>query len=338
MRGCLSPSDAGVTAPLLEAQAVGRSFALRRATPFAPRRVLRAVDRVSLTVGKGETVGLVGESGSGKTTLGRLLAGMLPPTEGQVRFGGAPMAALRDTAAWRGQARRLQVVFQDTLGALNPRLTIGRQMREVLDIHGLHEAFERSARVVAALERVGLGADAVRRFPHEISGGQRQRVVIARALLAGPELLVCDEPVSALDVSVQAQVVAMLLALRDEHGLACLFISHDLRVVRQVCDRIAVMYLGGIVEEAPRAALFAAPRHPYTRALLAAVPVDDPRHRRPRALLTGEPPSPLDPPPGCRFHPRCPMAEAQCRVEVPVPRMVATGHSVACHLAGGVPC
>ena len=285
---------------LLEAEAVGRSFLLRRRTPFARRRLLHAVTGVSLSVGVGETVGLVGESGSGKSTFGRVAAGILPASAGSVRFAGAPLAPLRDTAARRRQASRLQLVFQDTLGALNPRLPIGRQVREVLDIHNLHPRPERMDRAAADLVRVA-----------------RQRVVIARALIAGPELLVCDEPVSALDVSVQAQVVALLQALRRERGLACLFISHDLRVVRQVCDRVAVMYLGTIVEQAPRASLYATPLHPYTQALLAAVPVDDPRLRRPRTLLMGEPPSPLDPPDGCRFHPRCPIAEPRCSTETP---------------------
>ena len=318
---------------LLEAEAVGRSFLLRRRTPFARRRLLHAVTGVSLSVGVGETVGLVGESGSGKSTFGRVAAGILPASDGSVRFAGAPLAALRDTAARRHQARRLQLVFQDTLGALNPRLPIGRQVREVLDIHNLHPRPERMDRAAVALEEVGIGRALLARYPHEISGGQRQRVVIARALIAGPELLVCDEPVSALDVSVQAQVVALLQALRRERGLACLFISHDLRVVRQVCDRVAVMYLGTIVEQAPRASLYATPLHPYTQALLAAVPVDDPRLRRPRTLLTGEPPSPLDPPDGCRFHPRCPRAVPRCAAEAPVPRELAPGHVVACHLA-----
>jgi oligopeptide/dipeptide ABC transporter ATP-binding protein len=318
---------------LLEAEAVGRSFLLRRRTPFARRRLLHAVTGVSLSVGVGETVGLVGESGSGKSTFGRVAAGILPASAGSMRFAGAPLAPLRDTAARRRQASRLQLVFQDTLGALNPRLPIGRQVREVLDIHDLHPRPERMDRAAAALEEVGIGRALLARYPHEISGGQRQRVVIARALIAGPELLVCDEPVSALDVSVQAQVVALLQALRRERGLACLFISHDLRVVRQVCDRVAVMYLGTIVEQAPRAALYATPLHPYTQALLAAVPVDDPRLRRPRTLLMGEPPSPLAPPEGCRFHPRCPRAVPRCAAEAPAPRELAPGHLVACHLA-----
>lgn len=319
--------------PLLAAEGVGRSFQVRRRLPFAPRRLLQAVSGVSLSVAAGETVGLVGKSGSGKSTFGRVVAGVLPASAGTVRFRGAPLADPRDRAARRAQARRLQLVFQDTLGALNPRLAIGRQVREVLDIHALHPAVERMDRATAALAAVGIAPALFGRYPHELSGGQRQRVVIARALIAGPELLVCDEPVSALDVSVQAQVIALLLALRRDHGLACLFISHDLRVVRQVCDRVAVMYLGEVVEQAPRAALYARPLHPYTQALLAAVPVDDPSLRRPRALLSGEPPSPLDPPAGCRFHPRCPQADARCAAEPPPPRELAPGHVVACHKA-----
>ena len=324
--------------PLLVADGIVRSFAMRRRLPFARPRELQAVAGVSLTVAIGETVGLVGESGSGKSTLGRVMAGILPPSAGAVRFAGAALANPNDRAATRRQAQRLQLVFQDTLGALNPRMPIGRQVREVLDIHNLHPAAERPDRAAACLAEVGIAPTLLSHYPHEISGGQRQRVVIARALIAGPELLVCDEPVSALDVSVQAQVIALLQTLRRERGLACLFISHDLRVVRQVSDRIAVMYLGTLVEQAPRAALFANPQHPYTRALLAAVPVDDPRQRRPRTLLQGEPPSPLDPPTGCRFHPRCPLAEPRCAAEIPAPHSVAPGHIVACHLASGAPC
>jgi len=320
-------------APLLEVEALGRSFPLRRHLPWQSRRHLLAVTGIDLALAAGETLGLVGESGSGKSTLGRMVAGILPPSEGQVRFAGQPLADPRNTQAHRAQARRLQLVFQDALGALNPRLTIGRQVAEVLDIHAIAAPAERPGHAVAALAQVGLAAELFHRYPHEISGGQRQRVVIARALAAGPDLLVCDEPVSALDVSVQAQVIQVLLTLQRERGIAYLFISHDLRVVRQVCDRIAVMYLGRIVEEAPGEALFAAPRHPYTQALIAAVPVDDPRRRRPRPLLAGEPPSPIAPPPGCPFHPRCSLAEARCRTEAPRPRAVAPGHRVTCHVA-----
>ncbi len=319
--------------PLLEAEALGRSFPVRRHLPWQPRRHLRAVTGVDLTLAAGETLGLVGESGSGKSTLGRMVAGILPPSEGQVRFAGHPLADPRDTRARRAQARRLQLVFQDALGALNPRLTIGHQVAEVLDIHAIAAPADRPAHAIAALAQVGLSSELFHRYPHEISGGQRQRVVIARALATGPDLLVCDEPVSALDVSVQAQVVQVLRALQRERAIAYLFISHDLRVVRQVCDRIAVMYLGRLVEEAPAEALFATPRHPYTQALIAAVPVDDPRHRRTRTLLAGEPPSPIAPPPGCAFHPRCALVEPRCRTEAPSPRTVAPGHRVACHVA-----
>jgi len=323
-----------MTGVLLEATGLTRNFTARRTTLFGPRPVVHAVDGGDLALAVGETLGLVGESGSGKSTVGRMLAGILPPSAGKVRFEGRPLADCRDMAARRAQARRLQLVFQDTLGALNPRLTVGRQVREVLDIHAIGPEAGRDTAAVAALAQVGLDGDLFHRFPHEISGGQRQRVVIARALVCEPVLLVCDEPVSALDVSVQAQVIAVLQALQAARGLAYLFISHDLRVVRQVCDRIAVMYLGRIVEQAPRDVLFAAPRHPYTRALIDAVPVDDLRRRRPRLRLSGEPPSPLAPPAGCRFHPRCAHAVTRCTVEAPLPRALAPGHVVSCHLAG----
>jgi oligopeptide/dipeptide ABC transporter ATP-binding protein len=279
----------------------------------------------------GETLGLVGESGSGKTTLGRMIAGLLMPSSGQIRFRHEALDAMlhRDRKA---VARQVQIVFQDALGALNPRLTMGRQLREPFDIHAIGTRAERAERVRSLLKEVGLDPGLATRFAHELSGGQRQRVVIARALALDPMLLVCDEPVSALDVSVQAQVIAVLRVLR-ERGLASLFISHDLRVVRQVADRVAVMYFGRIIETAPARMLYAAPRHPYTQALLHAVPAASPGLRRPRLLLQGEPPSPHDPPAGCRFHPRCAWRIARCRDEPPHMAEIAAGHHVACHRA-----
>jgi peptide/nickel transport system ATP-binding protein len=303
---------------------------------FARRRQVHAVSGVSLALDAGATLGLVGESGSGKSTLGRMLAGIQPPSAGRVLLDGEDMAALPRQA----RARDCQMVFQDTLGSLNPRLTIGRQLREVLDIHAIGPAPDRGAAVAAMLTRVGIDPAMAGRYPHTLSGGQRQRVVIARALLAQPRILICDEPVSALDVSVQAQIIAVLLALRDSTGVAALFISHDLRVVRQVCGRIAVMYLGRIVEEAHADDLLTRPRHPYSQALIAAVPggrygVHPGGAHLGGAHLGGEPPSPIDPPPGCRFHPRCSLAVPACRTEAPALRMIAPGHRVACHRVEG---
>jgi oligopeptide/dipeptide ABC transporter ATP-binding protein len=312
--------------PLLQVEKVSRRFAAGRVRMFGARRTVAAVTAASLWIAPRETLGLVGESGSGKSTLGRIAAGLLAPSDGRVLFEGRDVAG-QDR---RTLSRRVQIVFQDALGALNPRLSIGRQLREPLDIHGIGSRAERGARVGELLAIVGLDAGLAARYAHQLSGGQRQRVVVARAMALDPALLICDEPVSALDVSVQAQVLAVLQALRAR-GLACLFISHDLRVVRQICDRVAVMHLGRIVEEAPAAALFAAPRHPYTRALLDSVPAPRPGARRPRIALQGEPPSPLRPPPGCAFHPRCPVRLDHCVVEAPEMVEDAGGHRVACH-------
>jgi peptide/nickel transport system ATP-binding protein len=316
---------------LLEAHGLSRRFTLGRRHPFDRLRVVSAVEDASLTLAAGETLGLVGESGSGKSTLGRMAAGLMTPSAGRISIDGQDPAHL--TAAGRkALARQVQIVFQDTLGALNPRLTIGRQLREPFDIHGIGTPAERLVKVAGLLEDVGLEAALAGRFAHELSGGQRQRVVVARAMALKPALLVCDEPVSALDVSVQAQVLAVLHGLRGR-GLACLFISHDLRVVRQVSDRVAVMYLGRIIEQASVEDLFARPVHPYTRALLDSVPVSTPGQRRPRSVLQGEPPSPIDPPQGCRFHPRCAWCLPRCRSEVPALSEIAPGHAVACHRA-----
>ncbi len=294
---------------------------------------VRAVDGVSLAVAPGETLGLVGESGCGKSTVSNAAVGLLSPTEGSVKVLGTELAgASRETL--RAVRAKAQMVFQDPVTSLNPRMTVGEAVGEPLLVRGLARGAALRDQVGALLEEVGLRADHASRYPHQFSGGQRQRIVIARALALRPALLVCDEPVSALDVSVRAQILNLLVELQARHGMSTLFVSHDLAVVRHVCDRVAVMYLGRIVELAPRDELYSAPRHPYTKALLAAVPEPDPvtQRAKPRVPLEGEIPSPANPPPGCRFHTRCPIAADRCRSEEPVWRVVG-GSEVACHLA-----
>lgn len=320
---------------LLDAFDLVRVYRTRRGLLGRPAEV-RAVDGVGLTLDAGQTLGIVGESGSGKSTLGRMLLGLDPAQAGGVLFDGAPMPPF-GSRDWRALRARMQMVWQDPLGALDRRLTVAAQIREPLDIHAIGPAAGRAAVADALMASVGLRPDQGARYPHELSGGQRQRVVIARALATQPALLVCDEPVSALDVSIQAQVVNLLRDLQAERGLAMVFISHDLKVVRNLADRVAVMYLGRIVEEGPADSLFAHPRHPYTRALVSSVPVPG---RRPdsRIILQGEPPNPAARPDGCAFHPRCAMAAAICRARVPGLRPVAPRRHVACHLvddAGG---
>jgi peptide/nickel transport system ATP-binding protein len=315
---------------LVEAENLMRRYHMRLGLLGRPVEV-RAVDGVSLRIERGRTLGLVGESGSGKSTTGRLVLGLERPDTGHVLFDGAPLP-MPGNPAWRRQRARMQMIFQDPLGALDRRLSIADQVREPLDVHGTGAPDERSERAAALLELVGLRADHGRRYPHELSGGQRQRAVIARALATRPDLLVCDEPVSALDVSIQAQVVNLLADLQDEFGLAMLFISHDLKVVRQVSHRVAVMYLGRIVEEGDADTLFAGPAHPYTQALVSASPVPGGR-LRPRIILQGDPPNPASPPTGCAFHPRCPAAIARCRIERPALLPLEGSRSVACHVA-----
>ena len=296
-------------------------------------RRVHAVDGVSFSLAQGETLGLVGESGCGKSTLGRTIIKLLVPDAGSVHLSGqnlSDMSALQ-VKSFRREA---QMIFQDPFASLNPRSTVGRAIEEPLIVHGLGDRRERAARVNWLLERVGLPPDAAHRHPHEFSGGQRQRIGIARALALNPKLIVCDEPVSALDVSVRAQVLNLLADLREELGLSYLFISHDLSVVEHFCDRVAVMYLGRIVELAPRKTLWQQPLHPYTRALLDAAPLPDPTRRRGRRpLLQGEIPSPIDPPTGCHFHSRCPHKIAKCEAVAPPLLTRADGHQVACHLA-----
>ena len=312
--------------PLLEVEDVRVHFPIR-GRPFAPRAVVRAVDGVSLGVGRGETVGVIGESGSGKTTLGRAILRLIEPTSGAVRLDGEALNGL-PPGRMKAVRRRMQVVFQDPTASLNPALSVGAILGEAMHIHAICPPRERPARVGALLERVGLPGSVAGRRPAELSGGQRQRVAIARALSIGPELIVADEAVSALDVSVQAQIINLLQDLQAETGMAMLFIGHDLAVVEHLCDRVVVLYLGRVMETGPVAEVFAAPRHPYTRALLDAKPVIEPGLRRARMILSGEPPSPVSPPSGCVFRTRCPHAAGRC-AEVE-PRLEGEGHAAAC--------
>jgi len=300
-------------------------------THFAtPEGVLRAVDGVSLTVDKGETVGLVGESGCGKSTLGKTLLRLVPPTSGRIDFDGQDVAKL-PAKALAPYRRRAQMIFQDPFSSLNPRHTIEAILTAPLTVHGVGTRAERRARVREVIERVGLPLSSLSRYPHEFSGGQRQRIGIARALVLGPELIICDEPVSALDLSIQAQILNLLVEMKRDFELSYLFISHDLSVIRYFADRVLVMYLGRIVESATVADLWARPLHPYTRALIAAIP--DPARRRQAAPIGGDIASPQDMPKGCRFHPRCPYATDLCRTVDPVLEPHGQGHEVACHHA-----
>jgi oligopeptide/dipeptide ABC transporter ATP-binding protein len=328
-------SDAPPARPLLEAVALAKHFA-RPSGSLLRRQValLRAVDDVSFRIFPGETLGLVGESGCGKSTLGRLLIRLIEPTSGAILFDGEDIASL-PAAAMREKRRAMQIIFQDPYGALNPRMSVEDIVMEPLVIHGARADAASRARVAELLGLVGLPARSRDRFPHEFSGGQRQRIGIARALALNPRFIVCDEAVSALDVSVQAQIVNLLQDLQQELGLTYLFIAHDLGVVRHISDRVAVMYLGNLVEVATKAELYARPLHPYTQALLAAVPASHPqkraRNRERRLRVAGDVPSALNPPSGCRFHTRCPLAMPVCRSAPPPLREAAPGHPVACH-------
>jgi len=318
---------------LLEIQNLKVHFPVQQRLFGGVKEFVRAVDDVSFSIAPGETVGLVGESGCGKTTLGRAVIKLVEPTSGRIVFEGEDIASLSGPEL-RARRRRFQMIFQDPIGSLDPRFIVADIIGEALDIHRLAAgAAARTQRIEALLKAVGLAPSHAQRYPHEFSGGQRQRIGIARALAVEPQLIVCDEPVSALDVSVQAQIVNLLQDLQRERGIAYLFVAHDLAVVKHISHRILVMYLGRIVEAGEARSLCRSPKHPYTQALLSAVPVVDPDAKRRRIVLTGDVPSPIHPPGGCPFHPRCPVAVARCKTEVPPLRELGPGRQAACHLA-----
>ncbi len=318
--------------PLLEVNDLKKHFPIRSGFLSGISAYVYAVDGVSFSIDKGETLSLVGESGCGKSTVGRTILRLIEPTAGQVLLDGQRIDDL-PASQLRPLRRRMQVVFQDPFSSLNPRLRVRDILAEPITNFGLASGkADVDARVAELLDKVRLPRDAMKRYPHEFSGGQRQRIGIARALAPGADLIICDEAVSALDVSVKAQIVNLLSDLQDELGLSLLFISHDLAIVEHITHRVAVMYLGKIVEVAEKRALFSAPKHPYTEALLSAVPLPDPTAKRERVILTGDVPSPIKPPPGCRFHTRCPHAFDRCRIDEPPLKAIAPGHLAACHL------
>ncbi|MES2713104.1 MAG: dipeptide ABC transporter ATP-binding protein [Pseudomonadota bacterium] len=323
-------------APILDVANLVKHYPIRGGLLGRTVAHVRAVDGVSFAIAPGETLGLVGESGCGKSTVGKAVLRLVEPTAGRITLEGEDITAL-DRAGMIAKRRRMQVIFQDPYSSLNPRMTAGDIVQEPLVNFGIGTRAEQREKVEALFARVGLRPDQRRNYPHEFSGGQRQRLGIARALALGPSIIIGDEPVSALDVSVQAQVINLMVDLQEELKLSYLFVAHDLGVVEHISHRVAVMYLGKIVELAPRASLFDTPRHPYTEALLAAVPVSHPRLRRKRLVLKGDVPSPINPPPGCRFHTRCPIAVPLCREAEPPLVADASGHAVACHLRAPSP-
>ncbi|MEZ0227436.1 MAG: ABC transporter ATP-binding protein [Planctomycetota bacterium] len=317
---------------LLEVTNLKKHFPIKGGLLGRVKGWVKAVDDVSFHVDDGETLGLVGESGCGKTTVGRSLLRLIEPSAGSVRFEGQDFLGLGGEQL-RQMRRRMQIIFQDPYSSLNPRMTVEGIVGEALTVHGIARGQERRRIVEQLLTKVGLSPRHIGRYPHEFSGGQRQRIGIARALALSPKFIVCDDAVSALDVSIQAQILNLLMDLQQELGLSYLFIAHDLSVVEHISDRVAVMYLGKIVEVAKSATIYEHPLHPYTRALLSAIPIPDPLNKRPRIKLEGDVPSPVNPPPGCNFHTRCPYAEARCKTDLPVLREIGgEGHRVACHL------
>jgi peptide/nickel transport system ATP-binding protein/oligopeptide transport system ATP-binding protein len=328
--------EAGIVTALLEVRNLVKHFVADRSVFGRPTAFVKAVDGVSFSVDAGKTLALVGESGCGKSTVSRLVLRLIEPDSGSVSFEGRDLLAL-DANELRAFRRDAQIIFQDPYASLNPRMTVSQILTEPLALHDLVPPSGRRERVEELLRLVGLEPRFARRYPHEFSGGQRQRIAIARALAVEPKLIICDEPVSALDVSIRSQILNLLRDLQDRLGLAYIFVSHDLAVVKHIADRVAVMNLGGIVETADTQALFASPRHPYSRALLSAIPVPKPRAKRSRILLQGEMPSALNPPPGCRFHTRCPYVIERCRVEPPQLLTDAAGHATACHRTAELP-
>ena len=315
---------------LLETKDLRKYFSGKKGLFNLNPPVVKAVDDITLTIHKGETLGLVGESGCGKSTLGRTILKLIPMTSGQVIYNGEDIAAYDKKQMWE-MRKRMQIIFQDPYSSLNPRMTVYDLVSAPLEVYGIGSAAERKEMVISILNDVGLDKQYLNRFPHEFSGGQRQRIGIARALILNPEFVVCDEAVSALDVSVRAQVLNLMKKMQQKRNLTYLFISHDLSVVRHVSDRVAVMYLGSVVEIADKQDLYGAPLHPYTRALLSAIPIPDANRKRNRIILEGDVPSAYNPPSGCKFHTRCPYATDRCREEVPALRDMGGGHSVACH-------
>jgi oligopeptide transport system ATP-binding protein len=318
--------------PLVEVKALSKRFPIKSGWFSRAKESVKAVESVDLVIGRGETLGLVGESGCGKSTLGRCLIRLLEPSSGQIFFDGKDVTALKGEGL-RGLRRRMQIVFQDPYASLNPRMTVGKIVGEPLEIHKLGSRADRENRVKELLELVGLRAESLRKYPHEFSGGQRQRIGIARALAVNPDFLVCDEPVSALDVSIQAQIVNLLMDLQQKLGLTYLFIAHDLKVVQHISQRVAVMYLGRVVEIASSRDLYKNPQHPYTTALLSAIPLPQVKRERKRVILKGDVPSSISPPPGCYFQPRCPIGEERCSQGQPQLKVTNGEHLVRCFKA-----
>jgi oligopeptide/dipeptide ABC transporter ATP-binding protein len=323
--------SARANVPVLEVAGLKKHFPVKKGLLSRTVGHVYAVDGVSFSIGEGETLGLVGESGCGKSTVGRTVLRLIEPTAGSIKVGGTDVTRL-GKGDLRPYRREMQIIFQDPFSSLNPRMSAGDIVGELLQVHKIAEGNEKEGRVAALFERVGLRRSQMKAFPHEFSGGQRQRIGIARALALNPKLIIGDEPVSALDVSIQAQVINLLMDLQKEFKLSYLFIAHDLAVVEHISHRIAVMYLGKIVEYADKKTLFTNPQHPYTEGLLSAVPIPNPRIKREKRILQGDVPSPVNRPSGCHFHTRCPYAQERCMVEAPELRQIAPGHSVACHL------